>query len=79
MSTSSILRSEHRGHVIEVTLSQEPDGRWEADWAVFEAEPFVAVAAGVLAVAAADSRAAHAVAARAATAWIDAACLHAAR
>jgi len=73
MSTHSIVRSEHRGHLIEVTLSQEPDGRWQADWAVFQAEPFVAVAAGVLAAPAPDPRAAQATASRAATAWIDAA------
>lgn len=73
MSTPSIVRSEHRGHLIEVTLSQEPDGRWQADWAVFQPEPFVAVAAGMLAAPAADRRAAQAVAVRAATAWIDAA------
>jgi hypothetical protein len=73
MSTLSIVRSEHRGHLIEVTLSQEPDGRWQADWAVFQAEPFVAVAAGVLATPAASSRAAQTTASRAATAWINAA------
>jgi hypothetical protein len=79
MSTHSIVRSEHRGHLIEVTLSQEPDGRWQADWAVFQAEPFVAVAAGVLATPAPDRQAAQATASRAATAWIDTAPMLAAR
>lgn len=69
MSTPSILRSEHRGHLIEVTLSEEPDGRWQADWAVFQAEPFVAVAAGVLATT--DPEAAQTSASRIATDWIN--------
>lgn len=79
MSTTTIVRSKHRGHLIEVTLSQEPDGRWQADWAVFQAEPFVAVAAGMLAAPARDPRAAKTIASRAATAWINAAPLLAPR
>jgi hypothetical protein len=79
MSTPSIVRAEHRGHLIEVTLSQEPDGRWQADWAVFQTEPFVAVAAGVLPSPAPDPNAAQRVATRAAIAWIDVAPLLATR
>ena len=48
MSTDGTVRLEHRGYLIEITLSQNQDRTWNGDWAVFQRMPFCAVGAGML-------------------------------
>lgn len=70
MDDSTILRSMHRGHIVEVVLSQAVDG-WRASWTVCRVTPFALVANGT------DDRPyprvdkAHAAAKHAAVAWVD--------
>ena len=63
--------SEYRDHIVEITLFEESEGRWQGDWAVFQRQPFVAVGAGMFTFQG-DSRAdAQDTARRRAAAWVD--------
>lgn len=71
MATDGTTRFEHRGYLVEITVSPNPDGTFNGDWAVFQMEPFSAVGAGMLGVPAKGRAAAEASARRSATAWVD--------
>lgn len=71
MSTDGTVRLEHRGYLIEITLSQNQDRTWNGDWAVFQRMPFCAVGAGMLGAPARRLSAAEAAARRSATTWVD--------
>lgn len=71
MTSEGSVRFEHRGYLVEITLSQNPDGTWNGDWAVFQREPFSAVGAGMLGVPAKTLSAAETAARRSATRWVD--------
>jgi hypothetical protein len=63
--------SEYRDHIVEITLFEESEGRWQGDWAVFQRHPFVAVGAGMFTFQGDNRAAAQETARRRAAAWAD--------
>lgn len=70
MDDSTILRSMHRGHIVEVVLSQGAGG-WRASWTVCRITPFALVAKGMVDAPCPRVDKAHAAAKHAAVAWVD--------
>ena len=70
MSEAPILRCTHRGHLIEVVMSQAADG-WRAAWSVYRVTPFGRVASGEVDRARRRIDEVHAAAKHGAVAWID--------